>query len=283
MDVAALIDAEVDQGTRRALFARVRQHTGIAMPDRKWALLHGRLRRRLQALSIGDYRDYLSLLESSDDEVARFVDLVTTNETSFFRTPRIWEYLQRSFLPAWVAQHGAAPLRVWSAASSSGEEVYSLAMTFEEFRRTHPVFRWRIVATDISQAMVQAAQSGQYSGRNADAFQRLHPDMAARYFESVDDKLCARASLRAGISFRQHNLFRALIEPDRFDLVLLRNVLIYFDEADQQRVLELARSRMAAEGTLIIGESESLGRLATGFVFHEPLIYRNGGDHARHG
>ena len=116
------IESEIDQATQRALLDKVRRHTGIHMADRKWTLLQGRLRRRLQALALNRYRDYLAVLDAQPEEVGTFINLVTTNETSFFRTPRIWDHLWQQLLPEWFRQHRGATLQLWSAAASTGEE-----------------------------------------------------------------------------------------------------------------------------------------------------------------
>ncbi|MBU6247930.1 MAG: protein-glutamate O-methyltransferase CheR [Xanthomonadaceae bacterium] len=269
------IDGTVDPATQAALFARVRRHTGIAMAERKWTLLQGRLRRRLQALSLASYRDYLAVLDSSADEVGRFIDLVTTNETSFFRTPRIWDYLWHGFLPAWHGSHPGATLQAWSAAASTGEEAYSLAMLCEEFREKHPDFRYRILGTDIAASVLDTGRAGHYLGRNIDGLRRQRPAMLEKYFRGVDEVYTASPTLRAAVTFRPHNLYQRLDDPTRFDLVLLRNVLIYFDEPGQETVLENVRLSMASRAVLLVGESESLNRLRTGFAYQQPLIYRN--------
>ena len=270
------IEATVDPATQSALFARVRRHTGIVMADRKWTLLHGRLRRRLQALELASYRDYLTVLDQSPEEVGHFIDLVTTNETSFFRTPRIWDYLWHGFLPAWHAAHPAATLQVWSAAASTGEEAYSAAMLFEEFREQHPAFRYHILGTDIANRVLDVGRAGQYLGRNIDGLRKLRPAMLEKYFRQQDETCTVLPALRAGVSFRTHNLYQLLPDPTRFDLVLLRNVLIYFDEAGQEAVLENVRRSMVERAVLLVGESESLSRIRTGFAYQQPLIYRNG-------
>lgn len=273
-----MVDTEAlaDPVTQRALFAQVRRHTGIVMADRKWTLLHGRLRRRLQALELSSYRDYLAVLDSSAEEVGHFIDLVTTNETSFFRTPRIWDYLWHGFLPAWHAAHPGGTLQVWSAASSTGEEAYSVAMLCEEFRERHPTFRYRILGTDIAQRVLDTARAGQYLGRNIDGLRKVRPAMLEKFFQAEGEAHTVLPALRAGVSFRPHNLYQALRDPTRFDLVLLRNVLIYFDEAGQEAVLENVRQSMAERAVLLVGESESLSRIRTGFAYQQPLIYRNG-------
>ncbi|WP_074264108.1 CheR family methyltransferase [Paraburkholderia phenazinium] len=268
-------EREVDQATRRAFFDQVRRHTGIAMSERKWTLLEGRLRRRVRELALPGYRDYLHVLEAKPEEVRDFIDLVTTNETSFFRTPRIWEYFAGQFLPRWFETHGGTPLRVWSAAASSGEEAYTVAMLCEEFRERHPAFRYRILATDIGDAILRKAAAAHYQGRSIEGLRQTHPDLLARYFSATDDGFVAAPALRANVTFRKHNLHEAARDIGTMDVTLLRNVLIYFDAAGQQAVLENVRRAMAPDGVLIVGESESLSRFDMGFAFEQPLIYRN--------
>ncbi len=269
------IEREVDPATRRALFDQVRRHTGIVMSERKWTMLEGRLRRRLRELTLPDYRDYLEVLEAKPDEVRDFIDLVTTNETSFFRTPRIWDYFAQQFLPRWFDARPDTPLRVWSAASSSGEESYTVAMLCEEFRLKHPAFRYRILATDIADGILSKAAAAHYRGRNIEGLRQTHPELLDKYFSAQGDGFCAGAALRANVTFRKHNLHERPRDIGPIDVTLLRNVLIYFDADGQQAVLENVRRAMAPDGVLIVGESESLSRFDMGFQYEQPLIYRN--------
>lgn len=276
------INCDADQATRTALFERVRRHTGIAMNERKWPLLAGRLRRRLHALALPDYRDYLRVLEDRPDEILDFIDLVTTNETSFFRTPRIWDYFAQHFLPRWFADHAGAVLRIWSAAASSGEEAYSAAMLCEEFRARHPAFQYSILATDIGGSILRKAAEGHYQGRSIDTFRQAFPGLLDKYFRAEREGFTVNALLRARLTFRKHNLHELPRDIGPIEFALLRNVLIYFDAPGQQRVLENVRRAMTPAGILVVGESESLSRFETGFVFDQPLIYRNrGGGHDR--
>jgi chemotaxis protein methyltransferase CheR len=276
------IDKDVEESVQRALIEQVRRHTGIAMNERKWTMLKGRLRRRVMALGLPDYRDYLQVLDTSAEEVRDFIDLVTTNETSFFRTPRIWEYLAQTFLPKWQAAHAGTPLRVWSAAASSGEEAWTTAMLCEEFRASEPAFRYAIVGTDISDGILANARAGSYQGRSIDGLRQNHPALVQKWFRSEGAQATVNDALRTHVSFRQHNLYSVPRDLGQFDLVLLRNVLIYFDIDGQQAVLSNVRRAMKPDAILIVGESESLSRVATGFTFEQPLIYRNGQSREEH-
>ncbi|WP_321955798.1 CheR family methyltransferase [Paraburkholderia bannensis] len=273
------IDKDVEPSVQRALIEQVRRHTGIAMNERKWTMLKGRLRRRVMALGLPDYSDYLQVLDTSTEEVRDFIDLVTTNETSFFRTPRIWEYLAQTFLPQWYVAHAASagtPLRIWSAAASSGEEAWTTAMLCEEFRVSEPAFRYAIVGTDISDGILANARAGSYQGRSVEGLRANHPALLQKWFRSEGAQATVNDALRTHVSFRQHNLYAVPRDLGQFDLVLLRNVLIYFDLDGQQAVLSNVRRAMKPDAVLIVGESESLSRVSTGFTFEQPLIYRNG-------
>jgi chemotaxis protein methyltransferase CheR len=258
------------------LIALVRQHTGIAMTARKSVLLERRLQPRLQALSLHSYQAYLDRVASDRDEVDHFIDLVTTNDTLFFRTPSIWDYFRDRYLPAWARAHPGACLAIWSAAAASGEELYSIAMLCEQFKLQTPAFRYQILASDISQQILGAAKAGQYSGRSVERIRLSHPDLLRRYFSPSPHGVQVNGELRQHVSFAQHNLLEALRPAQRFDLVFLRNVLIYFDAEHQETVLRQARLSLKDEGRLILGESETIARLGTGYQFEFPMIYKAG-------
>ncbi len=258
------------------LIALVRQHTGIAMTPRKSVLLERRLQPRLQALSLHSYQAYLDRVASDRDEVAHFIDLVTTNDTLFFRTPQVWDYVRDRYLPAWARAHPGGCLKVWSAAAASGEELYSIAMLCEQFKLQAPAFRYQILASDISQQILGAARAGQYSGRSVERIRLSHPDLLRTYFTPSPYGVQVNDELRQHVSFAQHNLLEALRPAQRFDLVFLRNVLIYFDAEHQETVLRQARLSLKDEGRLILGESETIARLGTGYQFEFPMIYKAG-------
>lgn len=259
--------------TLEALIGLVRRHTGIAMSERKGALLQGRLEPRLRALELPGYESYLALLRAGGAEVQVFIDMVTTNDTLFFRTPAVWDYLQREFLPQWHAQHGAQCLRIWSAASATGEEAWSLAMACDQFGQRHPGFRYRITGTDISAGALETARAGVYGGRSLERLRCSHPELLARYFQPHGAGSAVAAELRPQVQFCMHNLLGQL-DGARFDLVLLRNVLIYFDEANQRRVLEQVQRHMAPGAPLVLGEQESITRLGTALRFQRQHVYR---------
>lgn len=272
MSQAATLTPEV----LTTLIALVRQHTGIAMTARKSVLLERRLQPRLQALSLHSYQAYLERVASDRDEVPHFIDLVTTNDTLFFRTPQIWDYFRDRYLPAWARAHPDDCLAIWSAAAASGEELYSIAMLCEQFKLQAPAFRYQILASDISQQILGAARAGQYSGRSVERIRLSHPDLLRKYFTPAPYGVKVNEELRQHVSFARHNLLEALRPARQFDLVFLRNVLIYFDAEHQETVLRQARLSLKDEGRLILGESETIARLGTGYQFEFPMIYKAG-------
>jgi chemotaxis protein methyltransferase CheR len=271
--VIVATSAGLNPATLTALIALVRKHTGIAMSERKSVLLERRLRPRMQLLAIGSYQDYLDKVEQDRAEVPHFIDLVTTNDTLFFRTPQVWDYVEKEFLPQWWAAHPGRRLAIWSAAAASGEELYSMAMLCEEFAGATPGFSYRIHATDISQQILAAARAGRYAGRSVERIQASHPDWVKKYFLPCGDGLQVVDSLKQHVELAQHNLLTPLKPRKQFDLVLLRNVLIYFDQEHVQTVLRQARLSMAQHARLILGESESISGLDTAYRCERPMVY----------
>jgi len=269
--------AELAGETLAALIALVRKHTGIAMTEKKSVLLQGRLRPRMRALALDNYRDYLALVERGGDEVPLFIDMVTTNDTLFFRTPHLWEYFGGQYLTEWFGRHGGRSLRIWSAAAASGEEAYSIAMLCQEFQLREPAFRYQILGTDISRQMLVTARAGQYGGRSVAKIRESYPALFGKYMVVTPGGARVCDSLKKQITFAEHNLLAALQETEPFDLVFLRNVLIYFDDEQQERILAKAQRSMAPESRLILGESDSISRLNTAYRFEMPLIYSHSG------
>ncbi len=266
----------LDDATLHAVIGLVRQHTGIAMNERKRVLLEGRLAPRVRALALGSIGQYLERVRAGGAEVQLFINLVTTNDTLFFRTPAVWTYFAGQFLPDWQARHPAKTLRIWSAAAASGEEAYSIAMLCHQFGQRHPRFRYQITGTDIDTAMVAACRAGLYTGRSVQQLAAGHPQLLERFFVADGAHMAVVPELKAHVQFSQHNLLAPAAVGGPFDLVFLRNVLIYFDEAGQRTVLANVRRQMDGDARLLLGEQESITRLATPFVFEQQHVYGRG-------
>lgn len=268
---------KLEGATLQSLLTLVKTHTGITMEERKSTLLSGRIGRRLRVLGLETPEQYLEYLQKTTEETQEFVNVVTTNETVFFRTPIIWNYFINEFLPEWNSKNPGATLRIWSAASSSGEEACTIAMSCEEFKTQNPQFKYRIYGSDISTDVLEKAKSGIYRGRSMEEFKAKFPERYAKFFEvQPDGSAKLQANLLNNIEYSTHNLHRRAPKSEFYDIVFLRNVLIYFNDVDQELVLQNIYGSVKKDGILILGESESLSRLKTSFNFKQPLIYKKG-------
>ena len=251
----------------------VYQLTGVTIDHTRRSMLSRRLKTRMRAIGVSEYDAYYNIVLQNKPEQDLFVDRVTTHETRFFRTPRVWVYLQDTLLPEHHAT-SSEPFRVWSAATSTGEEAYSLAMLLLEYQRQHSEIRFQIDASDISERTVESARQGHYGSRNLNRLQCSHPELHDRYFTEQDEGGIAGTQLRQAVRFFSHNLFDPPPCRATYHLVMLRNVLIYFSNADQERVLTSVFRTLKPGGILIIGESESLSRDNRQFQALEPFIYQ---------
>jgi len=248
--------------------------TGVTIAKTRRSMLNSRIASRLRALKMDDVDTYYELVNNDAAERALFVDRVTTHETYFFRTQRVWDYVADDFLPSWYERQSQQTCRVWSAAASYGEEAYSTAMLMQEFAANHADFHFDIHGSDISAEAIKKAHLGVYQGRNIQRLRDSHPEFLERYMVEKDDCHQVESGIQDKVSFSTHNLFTEFRYPHKFDLILCRNVLIYFDRDDQARVLQNLRRALADDGGLIIGESENLGNFSTIFEPIESLAYR---------
>ena len=235
---------------------------GICIAENKLTLLTNRLKRRLRVTGIPNYQAYYYYLKSRDGaaELPAFLDAITTNETSFFRTEKHFDWLSQEFVAEMLEhirkrEHDEM-IRVWSAACSSGEEVYTIAICLEEARRRSPIWQFEILGTDISEEVLDRAKRGAY---NLASIQNVSESLRKRYFESRDlpDILQIKPTIRDRVKFLQHNLLAAPPETS-FDVVFLRNVLIYFNRESKQRVVDQIIKAIRPGGYLVIGPSEGI-------------------------
>jgi chemotaxis protein methyltransferase CheR len=264
--VPSLSDQEFG-GFQRFIF----DAAGIHMSPAKKSLVAGRLAKRLKARELDDFGAYLDLLASGHerDEVQTAIDLLTTNETYFFREPRHFELLRTLAVEA--AQQ-SRPLRVWSAASSSGEEVYSIAMVLADVMPNLP---WEVMGSDISVRVLQRARTGHYPMERA---RQVPPEFLKRFCLKGQGEhggtLLVQRSLRQRVQFLQVNLNQALPSLGEFDLVFLRNVMIYFNGDTKRQVVRRVAGVIRPGGHLCIGHSESLNDINVGLQSIAPSIYR---------
>ncbi|HVT34452.1 MAG TPA: CheR family methyltransferase [Nevskiaceae bacterium] len=248
----------------RRVRAMIHARAGIALSDAKKDMVFSRLVRRLRALQLDSFNDYLDQLEQHPawEEWQEFTNALTTNLTSFFREAHHFEMLRQQFLAS-----KSRPFRVWCAASSTGEEPYSLAITLAEAAHSlaPPV---QIIASDIDTRVLETARAGVYP---LERLEKLSRERIKRYFQrgtGRNEGYCRVVEpLRKLIDFREINLLDGRWDFDApFDAIFCRNVMIYFDKPTQRRVLEKFLPLLRPDGRLYAGHSESF--LHSSHLFH---------------
>jgi len=264
MDTLTLKDSEF-----RLFQKMIYETAGINMSDAKKALVSGRLSKRVKHYELCSFGDYFKLLSNGNNgELQTAVDLLTTNETFFFREAKHFDFLRERILPHWHS----GTRRVWSAASSSGEEAYTLAMVLAEHAH---VADWEIVGTDISTRVLEKARSGHYPlERTKNIPETYLKKYCLKGTGSQDGTFLVGKQLRARVSFLHANLKEDLNHLGSFDLILLRNVLIYFDIETKQHVLSQVLRRLKPGGYLMVGHSESLNGVTNAVNVMVPSVYR---------
>jgi|tagenome__1003787_1003787.scaffolds.fasta_scaffold20984018_7 chemotaxis protein methyltransferase CheR len=250
----------------------LRRATGIELKDGKQALVTGRLDRRLRQHGLSSYTEYFQLISSPQgvDEAQVTIDLLTTNETYFFREPQHFDRLP-SLLPDPPSTRGR-PIRIWSAASSSGEEAYTIALTLAGHPSDQP---WEIVGSDISTRVLETARRCLYP---IDAVDRIPENLRRSHClkgrGEHEGMFTLRAPLRERVSFVQANLMKPLPDLGLFDVVFLRNVMIYFSQKTKSDLLQRINAVLRPGGYLLIGHAESMQGLSSEFSIVVPSVYR---------
>ena len=268
MGSASLTDRDL-----RAIVALVYEKSGITLHDGKRELVAARLQKRLRQRGRSSYKDYLARLgdDRSGEELTLLLDAIATNHTSFFREPQHFDFLRERIVPALAAEAGTSGLDAWCAASSSGEEPVTIAMTLLEAG----VDRFRLLASDLSTKVLATARQGVYK---LDRVQGVPPALLRKYFQRGLGEQAGLA--RVAPEIRQRIEYRALnlIAMDRLDrtfaFIFCRNVMIYFDKSVQQRVVSMLERYLAPGGYLFISHSESLNGITHGMKWVAPAIYR---------
>ncbi len=249
---------------------------GITLSAGKKALVSGRLAQRLHKCQVGSYTEYYALLMSGNApaEVQLAIDLLTTNETYFFRESRHFDLLREQALAAHEKSRRSqqsAPFRVWSAASSSGEEAYSIAMVLADCLGEVP---WDVLGSDISLRVLQKAAKGHYPMERA---RHVPPAYLKRFcmkgVDHQDGTLLVERSLRGRVQFMQVNLNVTLPKLGMFDVIFLRNVMIYFNGDTKRSVVNRVLAQLKPGGYFCIGHAETLNDISDAVQQVAPSIY----------
>ena len=251
---------------RREDFATIagllRKSSGIYLPESKSALVYSRLVKRLRVLGLSSFRDYCQLLEggTSPNEFSKMRDALTTNVTRFFREPHHFEHLRKELLPGLIrrAKQGGK-VRFWSAGCSTGQEPYSLALTILSELPDARGYDIRILATDISNSVLEVARAGRYS---AEEVEDVPKDIRARWLERQGESFIVDDAVRALVSVKPLNLIEEWPMKGPFDAIFCRNVVIYFEEPTQASLWQRMLPLLASGGALYIGHSERISGVA---------------------
>ena len=255
---------------------------GISLSSSKKELVKARLTKRLTKVGIDSFDDYYKYVTKTDKtgkELIHLIDSISTNKTDFFREKKHFDFLNTSLLPSLISSKvkaGTKKLRIWCAASSSGEEPYTLAMTV--FNHLKPNNGWdvKILATDISTRILQKAINGIY---RKELLKDIPPGTISAHFSSVlyENANCYKAKdhLKNIVTFRRFNLMTPEFPfKNPFDFIFCRNVMIYFDPETQNRLVSKFYDCLPKDGYLFIGHSETLSRSNTSFKYIQPAVYQ---------
>ncbi|WP_395815475.1 CheR family methyltransferase [Devosia sp.] len=240
---------------------------GIKLPPAKRIMVEGRLRKRVRSLGLVDFADYTAHLferDGLDEELVHLINAVTTNKTDFFREPEHFEVMVNKLVPALLAERRGERkplLKIWSAASSTGAEAYTIAMVMNDLEAQRRDLSYAILGTDIDTNVLEQAARAVFPAEMADA---VPADQSARYImqprkPGLRAEVRIAPELRKRVQFAHLNLMDKSYPFDRdVDLIFLRNVLIYFEKSDQEAVINRLVGHLRPRGYLLLGHSESM-------------------------
>jgi chemotaxis protein methyltransferase CheR len=255
------------------------EHSRISLGTDKRALVNARVAKRLRVLKLPSYEAYCRHLRGGGgrEELGQLVDVISTNHTNFFRENQHFQWLEKTILPAWAARPHGQMFRVWSAACSSGEEPFTLAIVLAEFFRDNSL--WAIDGTDICTRVLNHARTSVY---DHEKLEPVRPDLLRKYFQrgvgQWEGYCRVKDDLRNRISFHHLNLFQPEYPfSHQFDVIFCRNVMIYFDRPTQETLVARLAEKLVPGGHLVVGHSESLGNIRHSLRQLQPTIYQKPG------
>lgn len=259
----------------RRIVSYMKSNYGIDLSHKK-TLIAGRLENYLLKNGYNSYDEYMTMVErdTTGEEASNLINILTTNHTYFMREFEQFEFMRRQVLPELkVSLKGSRELRIWSAASSTGEEPYTLAMVLMDFfGLEHSNWDTRVLATDISEKVLRHAMKGCYP---AEQIETLPEVWKRRYFKKInEDQYQVKEELRREVIFRKFNLMSPLPFRQKLHIVFIRNVMIYFDEATKRDLVKRIYDCMVPGGYLFVGTTESIDKESAGFKYIMPSVYR---------
>lgn len=274
--------AHLSEKDFRRLSDWIHANIGVCMGPEKKTLMEGRVKKRMRHLKIPSFQKYCEFVfspQGKGEEAPFLIDVVTTNKTDFFREPAHFEYLNRTALPRLADRDGNGSrniFRVWSAACSSGEEPYTLAMVLQEYVEGNSGWDYEILATDISGTVLEKAGQAVYQEETIQAIPfALRKKYLLKSRDPRNPVVRIVPELRAKVQLRRLNLIADAFDISKdMDIIFCRNVMIYFDRATQEKLIRKFYDHLSPGGYLFIGHAESLSNLKTPFIYMAPTIYR---------
>lgn len=265
--------AELNKKQFNKVSQLVYQFSGIKLGVGKEALVKARLMKRLRALRMGSFEDYMNHIENGEgtQELSRMIDVITTNKTSFFREIEHFNYLRENILPE--LKNGR--MRFWSAACSSGEEPFSLAILLRDEVSNIDSKDVKILATDISTTMLEKASNAVF---REEALQDLQVPILKKHFVIIRKEwprtYRIKDNVRAMVKFARLNLMGPWPMKSSFNVIFCRNVMIYFDKPTQQKLIKRFWHLLESGGYLFVGHAEGLSSISHKFRYIRPATYR---------
>ncbi|MCQ2969919.1 MAG: protein-glutamate O-methyltransferase CheR [Clostridium sp.] len=244
----------------------VHKEMGLSLNSYKPTQLNRRIGSLMERIGVNTLDEYANILKNDISEKEKFLDYITINVTEFFRNPEFFESLRKNLLKEVLSNR--SNIKIWSAGSSMGCEAYSLAMMLDDMNTN---VNYSIIATDIDKKMLEKARLGIYSSADIKSLNTKYLD---KYFKKSDDKYIVDFKIKSKVKFKRHDLILDKYEKD-FDLILCRNVIIYFKDEVKQKIVDDFIKSLRPGGLLFVGATESINTYKTcGIEKLSPFIYK---------
>jgi chemotaxis protein methyltransferase CheR len=262
-EISRIAAAKISAQNFEFLCQTIYDDSGIVLDEAKMYLVQARLVPVVKSEGLDTLDSLCNLIRSTGGRRVRdhVVDAMTTNETLFFRDGRPFDALRQTLIPEITSRRSDEVLRVWSAACSTGQEAYSISMIWRELNI--PEWQLRLLATDLSETVLQHARLGKY--HQHEVKRGLSPDYLAKYFEQDATEWTIRPEIRQMVQWQKFNLRDSMSTMEPFDIILCRNVLIYFDDETKGRIIENLRASLKPGGYLLLGSTETTLKVNVGF------------------
>ena len=257
-----MINVEMNDNEFKIFRDFIYEKSGINYTDNKKIILQNRIRRRMRELSINSYSEYFELIKNKqmeNEEVIKFFDEVTTNETSFFRHDRQFIALEKMIIPELLQIKKTKEISVWSAAASTGKEAYTISMILNSIHELHN-YKIGIIGTDLNQKVLEIARNGEYDLKD----EKDIPSDYKRFYDSDIEKgiMKFKSEVKKNIEFKRYNLKDSFSSIPKMDIIFCRNVFIYFEKKTQSEIVTKFYDKLVPGGFFILGHSETFNDLS---------------------